>query len=127
MATIQIAPRPAPLDGCFATWSETEAPNTIRSDMEMAGFTKVRRRATYSTLQVDASVTLPAALYQSFRDWYGVACASGTVPTRVKRPQDNLEMVMRFAAPPTYEWPPMEPTAFTVSVKLEQLPQWRSL
>jgi hypothetical protein len=127
MATTQVAPRPASIDGCFATWSEAEAPNTIRSDMELAGFTKVRRRTTFATLLIDASVTLPAELYQPFRDWYSLNCASGTVPTRVKRPLDNAELVVRFAAPPAFAWPPMEPTAFTVSCKLEQLPQWRSL
>ena len=125
--TIQIAPRPVTIDGCMATWSESEAPNTIRSEMELAGFAKVRRRTTYSTFLVDASVTLAAEVYDDFWNWYRVDCQSGVLPTRVKRPQDSKEIVMRFAQPPAIEWPEREPGAFRVVLKLEQLPAWRLL
>jgi len=127
MATIQIAARPDALDGCFATWAETEAANAIRSDMDLAGFTKTRRRTTYAALLIDATVMLPAALYQDVRDWYTINCASGTIPTRIKRPQDNAEIVARFSGPPSIAWPTQERVAFTVTCKFEQLPQWRGL
>jgi hypothetical protein len=125
MAT-QIGPRPASLDGCFQTWSEHDATSTLRSDMDMGGFTKVRRRTTEAALLVDASVVLAATVYADFMTWFRVNCAAGVFPTHVKRP-DGSEICMRFTAPPVIEWPQSDKTVFHASVTLEQLPAWRTL
>jgi len=79
---VQIGPRPASLDGCFQTWSEHDAASVIRSDMDMGGYTKVRRRTTEPVLQVEAGVTLPATLYEDFKTWFRVNSGSGVFPTR---------------------------------------------
>lgn len=126
MATIQIAARPSSLDGCFSTWTEHDATSTIRSDMDLGGFTKVRRRTTAAALLVEASVMLEAHLYADFMSWFRVNCAVGIFPTRVKRP-DGSEIVMRFTAPPVIEYPERDRTVFRASVSLEQLPAWAGL
>lgn len=126
MATIQIAARPPSLDGCFRTWNERDASSVLRSEMDMGGFVKVRRRTTAAGWQVEASVVLSSALYEDFQTWYRVNCAAGAFPTRVKRP-DGTEVVMRFAAPPGIEWLESDKGAFRVSVTLEQMPAWVGL
>jgi hypothetical protein len=126
MATITIGSRPATIDGCFQTWAEADASSVIRSEMDLGGFVKVRRRTTAAAWQVQASVTLEAKLYEDFMTWFRVNCGAGVFPTRVKRP-DGKEIVMRFAAPPAIDWPQAEPNAFRASVTLEQLPAWKGL
>jgi len=126
MATIVIASRPLTLDGCFATWSEKDAPSVLRSEMDMGGFVKVRRRTTAASWQVEAGVTLASTLYADFQSWFRVNCAAGSLPTRVKRP-DGTEVVMRFTGPPGIEWLEKDKGAFRVSVTLEQLPAWVGL
>lgn len=109
------------------TWAESDGANVIRSEMEMAGFVKVRRRTTYASRIIEAGVTLPGELYQDFRDWFVVNCQSGALPTRVKRPHDGAEMVVRFVEAPRVEWPQSERSAFKATLRLEQLPAWRNL
>ena len=123
---IQIGDRPASLDGCFQTWSEHDASSVIRSDMDMGGYVKVRRRTTEAALLVDATVTLDAALYPDFCTWFRINSGAGVFPTRVKRP-DGAELVMRFMQPPVYEWPEANKDVFRASVSMEQLPEWRGL
>lgn len=123
---IDIGERPASLDGCWQTWAEQDAPATIRSEMDMGGFTKVRLRTTAAAWQVQASVTLPAELYGDFQAWFRQNCVRGVLPTRVKTPAGD-EVVMRFATAPSIQWPEAEPGAFTATVTLEQLPQWVGL
>lgn len=123
---ITIGARPASLDGCFQTWSEHDASSTIRSDMDLGGYTKVRRRTTKAAWQVEASVTLSASLYETFMEWFRVACSAGVFPTRVKRP-DGKEVVMRFTQPPVIEWFQADKGAFRAACQLEQLPEWATL
>lgn len=126
MAAITIGTRPASLDGCWQTWAEHDSPSVIRSEMDLGGYTKVRRRTTVAAWQVDAAVTLPGAVYQDFMDWFRINCAAGVNPTRVKRP-DGKEVVMRFTAPPVIEWAEANKEVFRASATLEQLPAWVTL
>lgn len=126
MATIQIAARPDSIDGCFANWSEHDAEAVLRSEMDMGGFVKVRRRTTAASWLVEANVNLEASLYQDVMDWYRVACQRGVLPTRVKRP-DGKEVVMRMTAAPVIQWPERDRSIFTLTLSLEQLPQWATL
>lgn len=126
MATITIADRPPTLDGCFQTWSENDSASVLRSDMDMSGYVKVRRRTTSAAWQVEATVTLEASLYADFMNWFRVNCGAGVFPTRVKRP-DGKEVVMRFAEPPAISFPEANRDVFTASVKLEQMPAWALL
>lgn len=123
---ITIGTRPASLDGCWQTWNEHDSSSIIRSEMDLGGFTKVRRRTTAAALQVDASVTLNASLYEDFQTWFRVNCGAGVWPTRVKRP-DGKEVVMRMTQAPVIEWPEANVAAFRATVTLEQLPAWASL
>ena len=119
-----IGQRPVTIDGCMSAWQETYMPNTIRSamdDMEV----KVRRRTTGLVLNVDCSVVLKAELYNDFLDWFRVAQQGGAIPTRIRRPNDNKEIVVRASAPPAIRW--IEKTVFEVSMKFEQMPAWRGL
>lgn len=126
MATIQIGARPASLDGCFQTWSEHDSSSVLRSEMDMGGYVKVRRRTTAAAWQVDASVTLDASLYEDFMTWFRVNSGAGVFPTRVKRP-DGKELVMRFTQPPVIDWPEANREAFRAQCVLEQLPAWQTL
>jgi hypothetical protein len=123
---ITIAARPASIDGCFQTWSEHDSSSVIRSEMELGGYTKVRRRTTNFAWQVEAGVTLDAALYEDFQMWFRVNCGAGVFPTRVKRP-DGKEIVMRMTQPPVIDWPQQERKAFHAVVTLEQLPEWKDI
>lgn len=123
MAT-QIALRPASIEGCFQTLSQTTLENVVRSTME-GGTVKVRRRSTAFMERADCTITLGAEVFDDFNDWYRVACAGGVYPTRFKFPPDHAEQVWRFASPPQYEWVTAE--AFRVSFQLERLPEWVGL
>jgi hypothetical protein len=107
------------------TWNETSTPQTIRTEMEDGSIIKVRRRTTGYIKTLDAQVTLPAARYQDMLDWFHISCRGGTEPTWVRRPMDGKEEAWRFTAPPVIEW--LDKVAFRVSVKMEQLPTWRTL
>ena len=126
MATIQIAERPASIDGCMQTWAEHDEAQVMRSSMD-TGTIKVRRRFTGVVWLVDATVTLDAELYPDFRDWFRINCQSGVLPTRVKTPQ-GIEVVMRMREPPVIDWSiDPAPIAFRATVLLEQLPEWAGL
>lgn len=121
---ITIGTRPASLDGCWASWDEKQEPNTIRTSMEAAGYVKVRRRTTGIMRVAQVKRNFEAKDYSDFVDWFNVASQGGVVPTRMKEP-DGSEQVWRFTEPPTINW--IEPKAFSVSCKIEQLPAWRGL
>jgi hypothetical protein len=120
--SIYIAERPASLDGCMQTWTESYASNTLRTDMEAAGYVKVRRRTTGKMTNIDATLTLDAKYYDDFLSWYFDMSQAGVVPTRIKRPQDGAEIVARFSAPPAINF--IDQNAFTATMKFEQLPAW---
>lgn len=119
---ITIAERPDTLSGCMAEWSESFAPNTIRTNMEAAGYVKVRRRTTGESRMIETSVTLQSNLYQDFVDWYFVRCQAGVLPTYIKRPQDGAEIVARFMDPPIIDF--VDKNAFVATCKFETLPIW---
>lgn len=121
---ITIAPRPASIDGCMQTWTETYQANTIRSamdDMEV----KVRRRTTGLVRTIESTLTLKAAQYDDFFEWFRVAQQGGVIPTRIKRPQDGKETVVRASAPPQIQW--LDKNVFHISMKWEQMPAWVTL
>jgi hypothetical protein len=121
---ITIAPRPTSIDGCMQTWNETYQSNTIRSamdDMEV----KVRRRTTGLVRTMDTTLTLRVEQYDAFIEWFRVAQQGGSIPTRIKRPQDGKEVVVRASAPPQIQW--IDKKSFHVSMKWEQMPAWVTL
>jgi hypothetical protein len=122
--TQYIAPRPTSIDGCMSDWSETYLPNTIRSQMDDQ-YVKVRRRTTGLILTIDTTVTLKAEQYDEFIRWFQYLQAGGTYPTRIKRPQDGKEIVVRITVPPAISW--LDKNAFRASMKWEQLPNWSTL
>lgn len=126
MATINIATRPASIDGCFQTWSEADKSQVVRSEMDF-GTIKVRRRTTGVIWTIEATVVLKAEQYEDFQQWFRIACGAGTWPTRIKRPKDAKEVVARFSEPPQIQWLDMEKKAFRASCKFEQLPEWKAL
>lgn len=121
---IEVANRPASLDGCFQSLKHTTLEAVLRSNME-GGTIKVRRRSTAFLEKADATITLKAELYDDFAGWYKTACQGGVLPTRFKFPPNGVEQVWRFASPPEYEWVANE--AFRVSFQLERLPEWVGL
>ena len=120
---ITVASFPATIDGCMATWSETQISNVIRTDMENLTV-KVRRRTTGIHRIASVSVTLKAEVYQDFMDFYNVSCRQGVDPARFTNPLGKKE-VWRITAPPQIEW--VDKKAFSVAMELEQLPMYRTL
>ncbi len=121
---IYIAPRPTSIDGCMQEWSETFLANTIRTSMEDLTV-KVRRRTTGLVMNIDCKVNLKAEQYDDFIKWFRIDQQGGSVPTRVKRPKDGAEIVVRASQFPTIQW--IDSNAFAVSMKFEQMPEWRTL
>jgi hypothetical protein len=121
---IQIGARPTSIDGCMAVWNEDFKPNTIRSDMDDLTV-KVRRRTTGLIRNIDTQVTLKAAQYDDFITWFRVNQLGGAIPTRIKRPQDGKEIVVRARETPKIEW--IEPKAFTATMSWEVMPGWETL
>jgi hypothetical protein len=122
--TITIAQRPASIDGCMAEWSETFLSNIIRSQMEDMSI-KVRRRTTGLIMNIDSKVNLKAEQYEDFLNWFRVDQRGGSIPTRIKRPIDGKEMVVRCSQFPTIQW--IDSNVFAASMKWEQMPEWSTL
>ena len=125
MASINIGARPTTLDGCMQSWTETYEPNVIRTNMEMSGYTKVRMRTTGKSTKIESSATLQSKYYDDIQTWFFTNSQAGVIPTRIKRPQDGKEIVVRFTEPPAIQF--IDKNAFNVSFKFEQLPAWVSL
>ena len=123
VTTVDVATRPAQMDGCWATWAEQDEPAVIRTTME-DGTVKVRRRNTGRHRVAKVSRTFKAVDYTNFMDWFNIACQQGVKPTRMKTPYDADE-VWRFSSPPEIVW--LEPAAFAVSCNIEQLAGWDKL
>lgn len=122
---IQIGKRPTALDGCMQQWTETYEQQIIRTQMESPGYVKVRRRVTGKSTNIEASATLESKYYDDIQHWFFEDSQAGVIPTRVKRPQDGKEIVVRFKEPPAISF--IDKKAFAVSFKFEQLPAWVSL
>ena len=122
---IQIGTRPPALDGCMQSWSETYEQQVIRTNMEASGYVMVRRRVTGKTTSIEASATLASKHYDDIQKWFFEASQAGVIPTRVKRPQDGKEIVVRFKEPPVIQF--LDKNAFNVAFKFEQLPAWVTL
>jgi len=121
---IEIAPRPKEIDGCMQTWSETYAANTIRSGMDDLEV-KVRRRTTGLIRTMDTTLILRATQYDAFVSWFRIDQQGGSIPTRIKRPQDGKEVVVRASEPPQIQW--IDKNSFQVQMKWEQMPAWATL
>jgi hypothetical protein len=86
---------------------------------------KVRRRTTGLVRTMDTTLTLKVEQYDVFVEWFRVAQQGGSIPTRIKRPQDGKEVVVRASAPPTIQW--IDKNIFHVQMKWEQMPAWVTL
>jgi len=113
---IEIGERPAQLSGCWSSWQEQDVDTVLRTDMD-SGAVHTRRRFTGVSRLVTASVTLKAALYQDFMDWYRITQRQGAIATRVVTPY-GAEEVFQWAGPPNISWP--DTKAFTASVSMYQ-------
>ena len=98
---IQVGARPAQLDGCWKTWNEVDVDNVIRTEFE-SGNVRTRRRFTGRQRMVEASVTLPMALYQIFDTWFQTNQKQGAIATLVKTPYGTEEPFQW--QPPKYQF-----------------------
>jgi hypothetical protein len=86
---------------------------------------KVRRRTTGMIRKIDTTVKLQASQYADFVQWFEIAQQGGVIPTRIKRPQDGKEIVVRVKEPPQVNW--IEKTVFEASMSWETMPAWEGL
>ena len=121
---VTIATRPSKMDGCWATWDEKAEEVIIRTQMSQPGVAKVRRIATGISRVANVSRTFKAEDYANFKLWFDVNCQQGVLPTRMMTPY-GAEEVWRFTEAPQITW--LEPTAFSVTAKIEHLPVWDGL
>lgn len=119
--TGDIAARPQSLDGCWATWKESQTDNVVKSPAD-SGVIKTRRRFTGIQRRAQVSVMLSAELYQDFVDWFNVDQRQGAIPTMVKTPY-GTEEVWLFTTPPAIDWP--EAKYFKATTELYQQSGWR--
>lgn len=111
---------PAPLDGCWSTWDETQADNVVRNTMDK-GNVRTRLRYTGVNRTVNASVKLSADKYIPFRNWFNRDQAFGTIPTEVKTPYGTTELFL-WTAPPTIKW--IDANHFEATVQMYQGSNW---
>ena len=123
--SIVIAERPGTIGGSMQTWSEQSTTGVIRSSMEGLDV-KVRRRTTAVVTQITCTLVLPRSKYQDFMDWFYVAQKAGAIPTRIRRPYDRAELVVRAMEMPSISWTTAA-EAFTANMKFEHLPIWDGL
>jgi hypothetical protein len=124
MAT-NIGAVPPGLSNCMQTWAESYELNVLRTNMDMPGNVKVRRRTTGKTTKIEASATLDSKHYDDIQTWFFTNSQAGVIPTRIKRPQDGKEIVARFTEPPMIQF--LDKNAFNVTFKFEILPAWIGL
>jgi hypothetical protein len=117
---VPYAVRPAALDGCWASWSEQQQTNMLRTQMD-SGAIKVRRRTTGITRVAQVSVSMPATKYAAFMGWFNLNCQQGVLPTMMCTPQCNEEL-WRFVNPPAITW--VNKDVFTATCDIERLPGW---
>ena len=114
---IQIGQRPPELHGCWKEWQEQYVDVIGRTEFE-TGDMRTRRRFTGRNRVVNATVTYPAALYNSFMNWFLVAQRQGAFGTNVRTPYETEE-IFQWTAPPVIKWEEGA-VAFTASVQMFQ-------
>jgi hypothetical protein len=124
----QVANRPTNVSGCLQTFNESQLENVVRSQSDNNTTVKVRRRATAAVRIADASVTVKQSEVALWKDWFEIACQGGVLPTYFKTPY-GVEELWRFSGPLSITWgqgPKAGSHVATITMKLEQLPNWRS-
>jgi hypothetical protein len=117
--------RPGQLSGCWASWSEKDQPQFIRTSMDV-GPPKVRRRTTGVHRIADVSGPILRSEVDIFWEWYRVICQGGIMPTNIVEP-NGVESIWRFVEPPTMDWNDVEGRFVTVTAQIERLPGWQEL
>lgn len=113
---LQIGTRPASLDGCWKTWSETDLDVVARTDFE-SGNVRTRRRFTGVQTQITASVTLHRSKHADFMTWWRVNQRQGAIGTMVIDPT-GAEIVVQWSAPPQIAWGKPGDNTFTATVQM---------
>lgn len=119
--------RPTGIDGCLQTFNETQLENVVRSQSDNNAVVKVRRRTTAAVRVADATVTVPGAEVELWKQWFDVFCQGGVLPTYFKTPY-GTEEAWRFSAPLAITWGQgsgMGNHVATITMKLEQMPAWK--
>jgi hypothetical protein len=91
---------------------------TLRSTVDQ-GFPKVRRQFTKSIDTITCSMTLTAAQYSTFVNFYDVLLNAGVGTFNFLHPYTGATMICRFSAPPTFR--PKGNLSQTVSMTWEVL------
>lgn len=121
---MEVAERPASIDGCFASWREATIPQTIRTSME-TGLMRTRRRFTTRARSAQVELTLPSHLYSDFINWIVTRCQGGARPTFIKPPywrEGDDEEIWRITGIPPIDW--VDRNAFRTQLTIEQMPGW---
>lgn len=117
-----IAERPDELDGCWTTWTESQADNVVRNTMDK-GNVRTRRRFTGINRTVNATVKLTADKYIPFKDWFNRDQGQGVRPTYCKTPYGLYELFL-WTTPPTINW--IDANHFEASVQMYQGSGWNN-
>ena len=100
--TIQVGTRPAQLDGCWQSWTETDIDVVAKTEFE-SGAVRTRRRFTGIQKRIEATVTLKVELYDTFMDWFHINQRQGAIGTTVKDPLGR-DLVVQWLAPPKIDF-----------------------
>ena len=115
---IQVGTRPAQLDGCWQSWSETDVDVVTKTEFE-SGNVRSRRRFTGVQRRIQASVKLKMDLYDAFMNWYRVNQRQGAIGTTVKDPLGR-EITVQWLAPPQIQFGRPGDDTFTATVDMWQ-------
>src|SRR5262245_23124970 len=110
---------PGSLPDCAETWNESDAPSTIRSEMD-AGPPKVRRRFTGIMRNIEVSMVLTNAQFTAMRTFYETTCAEGVNFHQFKHPYTGATETFRFVSSPRFS--SNGPLALTCEMTWEQIP-----
>lgn len=113
---------PAGLPDCPQTWSETPAPDIVRSDMDV-GPAKTRRRSTLENTVVQVSVTLKAEQYNDFMNFYNNQISFGVTPFYYKHPITAQINTYHFLENPKIDFIPGPDGVGYISIAM----QWEKL
>lgn len=109
---------PSYLPTCAQTWQEKDAPDVIRTEMDM-GLPKQRRRSTLRNTAVNVSWTLPVAQFDQFDQFYLTATQQGVIPFYFAHPVTGNLNTYTFVEAPQYTF--LDGTNGVGAVKVDAL------
>lgn len=106
---------PADLPDCPQTWQEQDAPDIVRTEMDI-GLPKQRRRSTLRKTNVSVQWTLDKQTHELFDQFYYTTLQQGIFPFYYNHPETGAQHSYTFAEAPAYNYIPGDDGVVAVAV-----------